>query len=123
MAMSSSVWRKKRAVARNSRLEPRLAAVIDVQRLRLFASGKHLQEISQLCVAVLRHQLSDGEAASPSAGSAYDLQERRFEVGEREGAREACRTLPQERDEVARRRPTPLIGRGLRPGSSDWNVF
>jgi hypothetical protein len=64
----------------------RLAAVIDVQRLRLFASDKHLQEIGQLRIAVLRYQACDGEAASPSARSAYDVQERRFDVGERPGA-------------------------------------
>jgi hypothetical protein len=59
---------------------------MDAQRLRPFASDEHLQEIGQLRIAILRHEARDGEAASRSARSAYEVQDRRFDVGERHGA-------------------------------------
>ena len=64
----------------------RLAAVMDAHRPRLLALGKLDQEIGLSGVAVLGHQSSDSVAASPSAGIAYNVQERRFDVGEGEGA-------------------------------------
>jgi len=71
MAMTSSVWRKKRAVGRNSRLEPCLAAIVDarggIRRPR--AIGKGGKEIGELCFAAFRNEPRHGVASTPAAGS------------------------------------------------------
>jgi hypothetical protein len=52
--MSSFVWRKKGAVARNSRLELCLATIVDARGIHpLRTVGKRRDEIGQLCVAAL----------------------------------------------------------------------
>jgi hypothetical protein len=119
-AMSSFVWGKKGTVTGNSRLEPRLATVIGARGgIRPRTVGEGGNEIGKLCVAALGDESSHGVAPTPAARLADQVQERRLEVGQDDGAiarhgpdATAPARTEQERGRRASAKVNLCIGRG-----------
>jgi hypothetical protein len=87
-SLASSFVSRKVTVARNSRLEPRLATAIDagggIRHPRTV--GKGWKEIGQLRIVAFGDEPRRGVASAPAARLADQVQERRLEVGQDDGA-------------------------------------